>query len=81
MIEVFSTNVQSKVHADEVLTALKNSFPDLKINFDLGDLDLSLPFCHSILRVEGASIDAEKIIEIVTRSGSVCDVLEDKICE
>lgn len=81
MIEVFTTNVQSKIQAEPILKLLQNNFPQLLINFDIDDSETQNPFCHNILRVEGATINAKKIIEIVNQSGFQCNILEDKICK
>lgn len=81
MIEVFTTNVQSKLQAKPILKLLQNNFPELLINFDIDDSEIQIPFCHNILRVEGATINAEKIMAIVNQSGFQCDILEDKICK
>lgn len=81
MIEVFTTNVQSKRQAEPILKLLGNRFSGLEVNFDLADSDSQIPFCHNILRVEGAIINAGKIIEIVNQSGFQCNILEDKICK
>lgn len=73
MVEVFITNIQEPVQAEKILMFLENIFPELKINFDLDD-------CHKILRVEGAKINQDSIISIVKKSGYICEILEDKIC-
>jgi hypothetical protein len=81
MVEVFSTNVQTKMQAEGILKVLESSFPESKINFDLDDLESTSPCCHSILRVEGAAIYSEIVISIVNKAGYMCDILEDKICK
>ena len=81
MVEVFVTNISNQIQVEGILKMLKNRFPELKINFDLDDSDTQFPFCHTILRVEGSTIDAEKIIATVTKSGFMCAILEDKICK
>jgi hypothetical protein len=69
MIEVFKTNVKGPVHAKRIVTILLEHFPDNKINFDLHDHD-------KILRVEGKSFCAEKIMTLVAENGFSCYVLE-----
>lgn len=81
MVEVFTTNVRSKLQAEPVLKLLGTSFSNLEINFDIQDSDSRIPFCHNILRVEGATINAEKIIALVNQAGFQCAILEDKICK
>jgi len=69
MIEIFKTNVKGTVQAKKIITILQEQFPDNKINFDLHD-------CDKILRVEGKSFCAEKIMTLVIENGFSCDVLE-----
>ena len=68
-VEVFRTNVQEQDLAKELTMRLLAHFPHHKINFDLQD-------CDKILRVEGAAISREKIIELITSEGFQCHVLE-----
>ncbi|NHN25254.1 hypothetical protein FIA58_006140 [Flavobacterium jejuense] len=84
MTEVFTTNIQNTTQADRILKILKNSFSELKINFDFNDFDTTetrYPCTHSILRVEGILIDLNAITSILNKFGFMCDVLEDKICK
>jgi len=69
MVEVFKTNVRGKRQARALLDVLSERFPLFMINFDLED-------CDKILRVEGEGIRQDKITELVTRNGYLCDVLE-----
>ena len=69
MIEVFKTNVTGTVHAKKIVNILLEHFPGNKINFDLHD-------CDKILRVEGKSFCAEKIMTLVIENGFNCNVLE-----
>jgi len=69
MIEVFKTNVKGAVHAKKIVNILLEQFPGNKINFDLHD-------CDKILRVEGKSFCAEKIMTLVIENGFNCNVLE-----
>jgi len=69
MIEVFKTNVTKPVQAKKVVDILLEHFPGNKINFDLHD-------CDKILRVEGKSFCAEKIVTLVTENGFSCNILE-----
>ncbi|PBQ30916.1 hypothetical protein CNR22_03715 [Sphingobacteriaceae bacterium] len=81
MVEVFTTNVRTKIQAEPILKLLENYFSELEFNFDLDDSDSQIPFCHNILRVEGATINSEKIIALVNQAGFKCTILEDKICK
>jgi hypothetical protein len=69
MIEVFKTNVKGTGHAKRIVDILLEHFPGNRINFDLHDRD-------KILRVEGKSFCAEKIMTLVTENGFSCNVLE-----
>jgi len=79
-VEVFTTNIQSKIQADSVLNLLENRFQTLKINFDLNEVEQPYPCGHTVVRVEGNTINAENIIAIINQSGFRCDILEDKVC-
>lgn|GEM_PF-379571 len=80
-IEVFTTNIQSKIQAERIVQILESSFPKLKINFDLCETELPYPCGHTILRVEDNEINSEIIISIIKQSGFMCDILEDKVCK
>lgn len=81
MIEVFITNVRSEIQAIETEKILSICFPDLKINFDLEASELPYPCGHSILRVEGSTVEPACIISTVNKAGFSCDLLEDKVCK
>ena len=69
MVEVFKTNVQKKTQSKMLLCVLSETFPSLKINFDLSD-------CDKVLRVEGESMEALPIITIVKKHGFNCEILD-----
>jgi hypothetical protein len=69
MIEVFKTNVEETGQANRIVSILLEHFPGSKINFDLHD-------CDKILRVEGKSFCAEKIMTLVVENGFSCSALE-----
>jgi hypothetical protein len=69
MVEVFTTSVQEQCEADKILVLLQQRFPASKINFDLHD-------CDKILRVEGNTVEVEKVMMLVKENGFVCRVLE-----
>ena len=69
MVEVFKTNVQKKMQGKKLLCILTEVFPSLKINFDLSD-------CDKILRVNGSSIDALRIMMLVKEHGFKCEILD-----
>lgn len=80
MIEVFMTNIREPLQAKKVLGVLESGFPELKLNFDLESSPRPFPCGHSILRAEGPAINAEQIIETVSKAGFTSAVLADKIC-
>lgn len=80
MIEVFITDIQSKAQADTILSIIQHENFDFKIDFDFNETDFQYPCGHTILRVEGVKIDAEKILMIIKKSGFRCEILEDKVC-
>jgi hypothetical protein len=69
MVEVFKTNVQKKAQSKKLLSALSETFPALKINFDLFD-------CDKVLRVEGDNTEAMRIKIVVNKYGFNCEVLD-----
>lgn len=81
MVEVFTTNIQLQIQADQVLSILKQSFPELKVSFDINDSELPFPCGHSILRVEGEPVNPEEILSMMNKTGYQCDILEDKVCK
>jgi hypothetical protein len=69
MVEVFKTNVQKKAQSKMLLCALTKAFPSFKINFDLSD-------CDKVLRVEGANMEALRIMILVKEYGFKCEILD-----
>ena len=69
MVEVFKTNIIHQQEARHVVELLLSVFPAFRINIDLMD-------CDNILRVEGLQVKADKIIELVSARGYLCDVLD-----
>ncbi len=69
MVEVFKTNVYAVSNSEKIIELLYQHFPECKINFDLDD-------CDKILRIEGFSIENEKIKLIVNENGYLCEELE-----
>lgn len=81
MVEVFITNVRELIEAKRMQNILENSFPELKINFDLETSERPFPCGHTILRAEGAIINPETIISTTRESGFMSEILADKICK
>ncbi len=81
MVEVFITNVRELIEAKRMQNVLENSFPELKINFDLENSERPFPCGHTILRAEGAIINPETIISTTRESGFMSEILADKICK
>lgn len=67
-IEVFKTNVKSRVAAEKLAARLKQLFPDSRVNFDLDD-------CDRVLRIEGINICCEKTISLLKAGGYECGEL------
>jgi hypothetical protein len=80
MTEIFITDIQSKIQADEILNFFKIKNPGLKISYDLNETEKSYPCGHTIIRVEGDMIHSESILTTVRNSGYHCELLEDKVC-
>lgn len=81
MVEVFITDIQNKIQAEQILNIIQNENADLKINYDLNETDMPFPCGHTILRVEGIPIYSDKILTSVKNQGFNCEILEDKICK
>jgi len=69
MVEVFKTDVQKKAQSKMLVCILSEAFPSFKINFDLSD-------CDKVLRVEGDTMEAFRIIMLVKEYGFNCEVLD-----
>ncbi len=69
MVEVFKTNIKNLGNSKKILSTLNDVFPFLKVNFDLSD-------CDNILRVEGETVEAEKIMLLIKDKGFKCEVLD-----
>jgi hypothetical protein len=69
MVEVFKTNVQKKAQSKKLLCILSEAFPSFKINFDLSD-------CDKVLRIEGDSMEASRIMILLKEYGFKCEVLD-----
>jgi len=69
MVEAFKTDVQKKTQSKMLLSILSETFPSIKINFDLSD-------CDRVLRVEGDNIEALSIMIVVKENGFKCEILD-----
>lgn len=69
MVEVFKTNVEELIDADNLIALLKNHFKESRINFDMHD-------CDRILRLEGDNIIVANVISIVRGAGFTCNSLD-----
>lgn len=74
MIEVFKTGVCQQREAERLIREIADLFPGYKANFDLDD-------CDHVLRVQNpsGSIDMEKVIAFLNRSGYEAAQLKDEI--
>jgi len=70
MVEIFKTNINTAAQAHSVEAALKNFFPDYRINVDLQD-------CDRVLRIEHSTVELKKIIQIVKGLHFEIEVLTD----
>jgi len=72
MIEVFKTDAKGFEQAENLLDAIRGSFINYRVNFDLQD-------CDKILRVESASgyIESTSIINFLQEHGCKAQILED----
>ena len=65
MVEVFITNVHSKVSAADIIADLLVIYPDYRITFDLDDID-------KVLRMEGSDFDCNRVKNHVIKYGFTC---------
>jgi hypothetical protein len=65
MVEVFKTNVKRQSQTKNLLTLLRQYFPQSQINFDLDD-------CDKILRVQGEGCCPIKIAQLLVENGFEC---------
>jgi hypothetical protein len=70
MVEVFTTNINSKTNANIITGLLHLYFPNLKANIDLFDQD-------NVLRIESSTdpIDNNSLISFVKNLGYKIDVM------
>lgn len=68
MVEVFKTNIDNKLVAEQMRELLLARLPDCKVNFDLED-------CDKILRVEGF-VSVDEVIRVINEHNFHCEVLE-----
>lgn len=80
MIEVFITDIKNGIQMERISRTIQRETPELKINFDLNEMDFSFPCGHTVLRLEGNDINSGKIMEKIRNQGFICEILEDKIC-
>lgn len=72
-VEIFKTNVETSEEANQVMAVLKQVLPYTQVNFDLED-------CDKILRIEGFSVDSNRVVNTVKQLGYNCEAIPDKIC-
>ena len=77
MVEVFITDITKRCQAVEMLETIKQTYSELKINFDMDETGFPFPYGHTVLRAEGGNIDAKKIILMVKKSGFKCEIMEN----
>ncbi len=68
-IEVFTTNIQRRKDARQVISLLKSKFPESYVNIDLED-------CDKVLRFENSSIDQEEVLSLVQSHGFCISVMK-----
>jgi hypothetical protein len=68
MVEVFKTNVYGARQSKVLLAKLHEHFPTCKINIDLED-------CDKVLRFEGETFCANRVMELLKLNGYKCEIL------
>lgn len=69
MVEVFKTNVQHPLVAEELSTELLAHIPNATISFDLDDTD-------KVLRIESKIVQPTIVVRTLVKRGYACEVLE-----
>lgn len=67
-VEIFKTDVQNEIQANQLIKDLYHLFPTFKMNFDLLD-------CDKILRIAGEAIITDSITDFITSKGYICQLL------
>lgn len=67
MIEVFITNIQNTFESEEIKEGILKTYPKLKVDFDLEDID-------RVMRIEGF-FNPNEIIEILTSKNYKCEIM------
>ncbi|MEA5139420.1 hypothetical protein [Arcicella rigui] len=80
MTEIFITNIQNEVQSKNILDFFKIESPELEVSFDLNETVKTYPCGHTILRVEGDTINLERILTSLGNLGYSCEILQDKVC-
>ena len=82
MVEVFITDIEDNKQSERTTNLLKSCFATLQFSLDLegSRAGTVFPCRHTVLRVEGNTIDTGRIMATVSRLGFMCEVLVDKIC-
>jgi hypothetical protein len=72
MIELFKTDIKSKVSKKQILTNIQQQWPEVVATLDLEDND-------KILRVVGAwgPVPTQEIINMIKTQGFYCEMLND----
>jgi len=69
MVEVFKTNVVHHEDASVLISKLAALFPGSKVTFDLED-------CDNILRIEGQTVIAGRVISMLNAHNYLCHMLD-----
>jgi hypothetical protein len=82
MVEIFITDIEDAQQAKQMKYLLESCFATLQFNLDLENSRVGndFPCRHTILRVEGNTMDTDRIMATMSQLGFRCEVLVDKIC-
>ncbi len=68
-IEIFKTNISSKVHSENIISILNHHFPEAEFNVDLWEPD-------KVLRAKSKNIKIGDIEKIVKIQGFECIIID-----
>lgn len=79
MVEVFITDLTKKKQVKKMVKLVQQLDAQWKVNFDMDETGLPFPNGHTVLRVEGESLNQENIMLTVSKLGFTCQIMEDEI--
>ncbi len=80
MLALFITNIQKESQAEQTVQLIQAKFLPDHVNYDMDETGLPFPCGHTVLRVEGANINAKEILTLIRAQNVRCEIMEDRSC-